>query len=466
MKKAGYLAVSVLILPLLLCRDVYFSVRDGGKKVLYIIVVLLFLGSTWFQAYAQLYRYVRDSVYPKSKNQIEKQVFKEDKGTPVHVIGASMLPTITSGSDLTIFDPVMQGVGRFDIVSLKNKQTNGSHYMKRIIGIPNDAFAIKNGYVEINGKILKEPYTLHSLPTYGNAFLSDCVAYTVPADSYVVMGDNRTVSYDSRVIGFIRKDEIEGVIKTKVVEEYASDTEKTQILKKTINPAALVAALNKERNASVSGVLKLSTRLNGVAVKRSAKVRDNFDDWKKLSIPVDETLASEKYAFNLAHEYVTFGYLDEQQLVDQIMDSLVEKDDFLSGKFTDIGVGVSERTIDACTYPVISVILSWPSAPDYPQSTINSWKKEIQVTKDNMDYLQGLVGISYYDQTKLRRYITVEAEMNSIATQLYNRTRSNTWFTPADSAAFDKHEKLVDEAWALDKELFKQNYDANGNRKQ
>jgi len=68
--------------------------------------------------------------------------------------------------------------------------------MKRIIGMPGERIAIKSGYVKINGKILKEPYTLNNLPTFGNSFLSDCVEYTVPAESFVVMGDNRTVLND------------------------------------------------------------------------------------------------------------------------------------------------------------------------------------------------------------------------------------------------------------------------------
>lgn len=78
--------------------------------------------------------------------------------------------------------------------------------IKRIIGMPGDVINISDNEVSINGKVIDEPY-INEGGTPG-----DVVNYVVPKDSYFVMGDNRTVSIDSRrnEVGPVHKDRIIG----------------------------------------------------------------------------------------------------------------------------------------------------------------------------------------------------------------------------------------------------------------
>ena len=78
--------------------------------------------------------------------------------------------------------------------------------IKRIIGLPGDVINISDGEVSINGKVIDEPY-INEGGTPG-----DVVNYVVPKDNYFVMGDNRTVSIDSRrnEVGPVQKDRIVG----------------------------------------------------------------------------------------------------------------------------------------------------------------------------------------------------------------------------------------------------------------
>jgi signal peptidase I len=72
----------------------------------------------------------------------------------------------------------------------------GGTFVKRIIVLPGETWRMDNGVVFIDGKRLVEPYieiARRGTDTRG--------ARTVPADSYVVMGDNRTQSCDSRTWG-------------------------------------------------------------------------------------------------------------------------------------------------------------------------------------------------------------------------------------------------------------------------
>ena len=78
--------------------------------------------------------------------------------------------------------------------------------IKRIIGMPGDVINISDNEVSINGEVIDEPY-INEGGTPG-----DVVNYVVPKDSYFVMGDNRTVSIDSRrnEVGPVHKDRIIG----------------------------------------------------------------------------------------------------------------------------------------------------------------------------------------------------------------------------------------------------------------
>lgn len=84
-------------------------------------------------------------------------------------------------------------------------------YIKRVIGRPGDHVEIKDGYVYINGVILKEPYISDALKTdmsLGGEF-SDII---VPEGYIYVLGDNRTSSADSRRFGCIPISKIEGKV--------------------------------------------------------------------------------------------------------------------------------------------------------------------------------------------------------------------------------------------------------------
>lgn len=96
---------------------------------------------------------------------------------------------------------------RGDIIVFYFPDDETQRYLKRIIGLPGDTVEIKDGKVYINGSAdpLKEDY-LRETP------VGDYGPYTVPEDSYFMMGDNRNDSFDSRFWEhtFATKDEIIG----------------------------------------------------------------------------------------------------------------------------------------------------------------------------------------------------------------------------------------------------------------
>jgi len=77
--------------------------------------------------------------------------------------------------------------------------------VKRVIGIPGDEIDIRDGNVYRNGERLDEPYVKGITETREVIF-----PIKVPAGKYLVLGDNREVSKDSRTFGLIDRSQIEG----------------------------------------------------------------------------------------------------------------------------------------------------------------------------------------------------------------------------------------------------------------
>lgn len=88
---------------------------------------------------------------------------------------------------------LFQDPERFDIVVFKYPDDETKLYIKRIIGLPGETVEIRDGKVYINGS--EEPLDDSFTP---ETPLGDYGPYTVPENSYFMMGDNRNHSSDSR----------------------------------------------------------------------------------------------------------------------------------------------------------------------------------------------------------------------------------------------------------------------------
>lgn len=132
---------------------------------------------------------------------------------PFQVSGNSMYPTffdkqyiLTNKIVLRFSHPKLG-----DVIVFKALNDPEKDYIKRVIGTPGDTVMIKNGDVLVNGKILDQSaYLPSSTKTYGGSFLKEGVKVTVPANSYFVMGDNRSGSSDSREWGPVPIESIVG----------------------------------------------------------------------------------------------------------------------------------------------------------------------------------------------------------------------------------------------------------------
>ena len=133
---------------------------------------------------------------------------------PFQVVGDSMVPTLETGDRLILNK--LADIDRFDIVVFPAPEGTDEEYVKRIIGLPGDEITYFQDELYINNEKVEEHY-LEALKEASDQVLTgDFTLFsltgeaTVPDDMYFVMGDNRSVSKDSRVFGFIPAAQIEG----------------------------------------------------------------------------------------------------------------------------------------------------------------------------------------------------------------------------------------------------------------
>lgn len=126
--------------------------------------------------------------------------------SPVRVNGISMVPTLKD-KDYMLLNKIGYRVGdikRFDIVVIEYED---EYIIKRVIGLPGEKVAYQNNKLYINGSYVKEDYTREDMDDYSIGSLGQS---QVPEDCYFVLGDNRPVSKDSRIIGFVPRKNILG----------------------------------------------------------------------------------------------------------------------------------------------------------------------------------------------------------------------------------------------------------------
>ena len=123
--------------------------------------------------------------------------------TPVRVNGDSMNQTLKDG-EILLLEKYDKKFKRFDIVVLKY---NDEKLVKRIIGMPGESVQYRNNILYINGEKVSEDFLTEE--TYD--FDLNVLGYDeIPENYYFVVGDNRSNSLDSRLIGLISKEDIEG----------------------------------------------------------------------------------------------------------------------------------------------------------------------------------------------------------------------------------------------------------------
>jgi signal peptidase I len=130
----------------------------------------------------------------------------------VQIVGASMMPTLHDSERLLLNRWIyyLRRPHTGEIVVFRDPVDRGKA-VKRIIAAPGDSVDLREGRVFVNGRQLAENYLEAGMPTFPHMGRLE-QTFTCGKDQYLLLGDNRQNSADSRAYGLVRRQEILGLI--------------------------------------------------------------------------------------------------------------------------------------------------------------------------------------------------------------------------------------------------------------
>ena len=99
-------------------------------------------------------------------------------------------------------------LARGDVVIVRDPRDERKSYLKRVVGLPGEQVRLSDGLLYVADIPLKEPYLGGLPPSVG---LGDR-DWHLGGDEYLVLGDNRTHSTDSREFGPVKQAHIVGKV--------------------------------------------------------------------------------------------------------------------------------------------------------------------------------------------------------------------------------------------------------------
>lgn len=172
------------------------SMKKNGRLSVWILIILAVLGGTLGTSY--IFR-------QKSPVTIEK----------IMIGGNSMSPLFKDGDEIkvnTTFQKNTLKRGDIIVFNIKDPANSTGTSIKRVIAMGGDTIKLIKGAVYVNSIRLDEPYLAKQNVTYGNESLSEETDLRIPEGMIFVMGDEREHSFDSRIIGSIKIEDVIALI--------------------------------------------------------------------------------------------------------------------------------------------------------------------------------------------------------------------------------------------------------------
>lgn len=124
-----------------------------------------------------------------------------------------MEPTLPDGAWVLVDRRAFRGQrapARFDIVRMEDPERRGHWIIKRVVGLPGEEVRLGGGRLYVNDQEIIETYERGTDDEH--AVNTGVQAWWPAENEYVVLGDNRTATTDSRKFGVVKIDMLRGRI--------------------------------------------------------------------------------------------------------------------------------------------------------------------------------------------------------------------------------------------------------------
>ncbi len=137
---------------------------------------------------------------------------------PFAVVGDSMKPNFAGGNYVLVDELTyrIRPPERGEVVVLHDPEDYSTYFIKRIIGLPGERVAIASGTVTIYDAVHPAGFTLDESYLPQGTVTSGDETYTLSSSTYLLLGDNRPDSYDSRAWGPLPAKNIVGLVRVRL----------------------------------------------------------------------------------------------------------------------------------------------------------------------------------------------------------------------------------------------------------
>lgn len=398
------------------------SVREIGKSIgLYKIAVdVVGTGSM----YPSLY-WDKEEGGP---DDAEASVINEYRTTP-HMYrrfeGFSFLGNLYFHRDISYGDMVAFESENTARILEEEGKNQSSGFIKRVIGVPGDEIELYDGYVKKNGQVLDEPYIYKPRSTYGGESLTECTTLLVPSGKYLVMGDNRKVSSDSRgELGLIDDQDITFVLPYNEQNIYHSlyrDTTKDKDL-------ALTPTLSKEEFYTLLNEAR--TQAGVSPVKRSVKL-ETSSTYSASGSSLQDSMRKAGYSNIVTAEFSIRGHFTAEEMMQNLLFFDNTKKQVLDARMDEVGIADVNTEEDGCPGEIIVGQLGGYVPASYDAETIESWKSLQSNLEEVIPSWEKAREYDGINQTQLEELLSIYSRRLDLAREVIKVMDNKQWLSPA-----------------------------------
>lgn len=397
----------------------------------------------------------------------------------------NMTPKIAPGQEW-VFRSKNKSFERGDVIAFKIPQNPKYSNLARIIGLPGETIAIKDGKVYINKKPLNEIYIPSEMKTTDGQAIPEGENKTITSGSYAVLADNRIKGIDSRDYGFIQKNNILGKLVFCFKNCSKSDDSITASYDPQLHSNEILNLVNQYRQSKKLPTWTTSEEICNLAEKRADFLSENngialTSSTEEYQKQLDEQ--AKNYSGASLNELYISNVGTNQEAISSWKGSPDNNKFLLMTESNGASITLACAAVRVERSLSLVVLLSGPSAqgsnsvvsqktnqsqtqspsqpagPGYIKEDIDNLIRDLnQADQDYKTMEQSYKGVSTYNQQTINRILQIIPQRKSLAQKLLDKMGKGQSLTQADFATWDQYSALT----AEQNDLVKTLYNGNG----